>query len=68
MGSRVGNPLLWCLFVGSLFHYTYRSQYLAVVEEFQGSTMASGLVVDISAEYDFSRYSVDQSVDINFTS
>ena len=45
VGSRVGGPLLSYLFVGSLFRYTYRSQFLAVVEEFQGSTRASGSVV-----------------------
>ena len=40
-----GGPLLSCLFVGALFRHTYRSQFLAVVEEFQGSTRASGSVV-----------------------
>ena len=36
---------IWCLFVGSLFRYTYRSQFLAMIEEFQGSKRASGSVV-----------------------
>ena len=43
--EMLAGPLLWCLYMGSLFHYTYRSQFLAVVEEFQGSTRASGSVV-----------------------
>ena len=45
VGSCVGGPLLPCLSVGSSFRYTYRSQFLAVVEKFQGATRAGGSVV-----------------------